>query len=135
MISFQPGFDKVIRAVVQYIRALPHIDDYEQLCQDVFGAPKDPRVKRLKASMTYYSQCTQEGYQKQQKPKHVKKRKYPTIKTGSSDAGKQERKGGSGGNSSSSQTNGQEQQQQQSNEQSRQKQQHADLVERIGETV
>lgn len=35
--------DRVIKAVVKYIRALQRIDDFEQLGNDVFGSATDPR--------------------------------------------------------------------------------------------
>ena len=115
----------MIRAVVQYIRALPRFDDFEQLSQDVFGDAKDPRGKRLKASMLYYAHCTQEGYQKQQKPKHAKRKKYATIRFSTEAKEHQEE---------CKRSTGQEEQEQQKRqkEKSRQKQQHAELVERIG---
>ena len=52
--QFKIGFDRVIRAVINYIRALPSIDDYEILGRDVFGDAKDPRVSRLRQSVKYY---------------------------------------------------------------------------------
>lgn len=63
----------MIRAVVTYIRALPKTDDFDQLGMDMFGSEKDPRVKRLKASVQYYVACTQEGYHKPKAKKPKKK--------------------------------------------------------------
>ena len=62
--KLKAGFDKVIRCVVNYIRALAKIDDYERICEDVFGSPDDPRMKRLKASLLYYQSASEEGYSK-----------------------------------------------------------------------
>ncbi len=73
------GFERVIRAVVKYIRALPKADDYEQLGRDAFGDATDPRVSRLKASVQYYTLCTQEGHAKT-KSKSQRKKKLPSIK-------------------------------------------------------
>jgi hypothetical protein len=55
-------FDKVIRCVVNYIRALSKIDDYERICNDVFGFPDDPRLTQLKASLLYYHSASEDGY-------------------------------------------------------------------------
>ena len=41
--SSRAKFDRVIRAVVNYIRALPKIDDFEVIGKDVFGTATDPR--------------------------------------------------------------------------------------------
>lgn len=74
------NFDRVIRAVVNYIRSLPKIDDFERIGTDVFGSDKDPRIKKLKSSMNYYQSMSQEGYTKH-KPKHNKKnKKHAPIK-------------------------------------------------------
>ncbi len=52
--SFQAGFEKVIRAVVNYVRALPSIDDFDKIGNDVFGSDKDPRIRKLRESVKYY---------------------------------------------------------------------------------
>ena len=70
------GVDRVIRAVINYIRALPTIDDYEMLARDVFGDPKDPRISRLRQSVKYYLYGSKEGYVKQRpNPVNNKKKK------------------------------------------------------------
>jgi hypothetical protein len=48
------GFERVIRAVVNYVRALPSIDDFDKIGSDVFGADKDAKVKKLRESVKYY---------------------------------------------------------------------------------
>ena len=68
------GFDRVIRAVINYVRAVPSIDDFETIGHDVFGSEQDPRIKSLKESVQYFRKGTQDGYSKQ-KPKVAKKGK------------------------------------------------------------
>lgn len=59
------SYDRVIKAVINYIRALPTVDDYDVIAKDVFGADQaDPRVSCLKESVKYYLQGTKEGYTK-----------------------------------------------------------------------
>ena len=53
--KYKIGFERVIRAVVNYVRALPNIDDIEAICKDVFDCPeKDPKVKKLRESLRYF---------------------------------------------------------------------------------
>ena len=52
--KYKVGFERVIRAVVNYIRALPSIEDHDIIANDVFGNEKDPRVKKLKESVKYF---------------------------------------------------------------------------------
>ena len=74
--KYNVGFDRVIRAVINYIRALPTIDDYETLGRDVFGDSKDPRIVRLRQSVKYYLYGSKEGYVKQRpNPSNNKKKK------------------------------------------------------------
>ena len=42
------------RAVVNYVRALPSIEDHDTIANDVFGSQKDPRVKKMKDSVKYF---------------------------------------------------------------------------------
>lgn len=56
--------ERVIRAVVNYIRALPSIEDFEKIGSDVFGSPKDPRIKKIRDSLKYYQSGTRDGYAK-----------------------------------------------------------------------
>ena len=42
------------RAVVNYVRALPSIEDHDTIANDVFGTQKDPRVKKMKDSVKYF---------------------------------------------------------------------------------
>ena len=71
------SFDRVIKAVINYIRALPTVDDYDVIAKDVFSADQsDPRVSKLKESVRYYLQGTKEGYSKHfANPEKVKKTK------------------------------------------------------------
>ena len=73
--KFKVGFDRVIRAVINYIRALPSIDDYEILGRDIFGDAKDPRVSRLRQSVKYYLYGSKEGYVKQRPNQSNNKKK------------------------------------------------------------
>ena len=73
--QFKIGFDRVIRAVINYIRALPSIDDYEILGRDIFGDAKDPRVSRLRQSVKYYLYGSKEGYGKQRPNQSNNKKK------------------------------------------------------------
>ena len=52
--KYKVGFERVIRAVVNYIRALTSIEDHDIIANDVFGNEKDPRVKKLKESVKYF---------------------------------------------------------------------------------
>ena len=52
--KYKVGFERVIRAVVNYVRALPSIDEHDTIANDVFGNEKDPRVKKLKESVKYF---------------------------------------------------------------------------------
>ena len=52
--KYKIGFERVIRAVVNYVRALPSIDEHDTIANDVFGNEKDPRVKKLKESVKYF---------------------------------------------------------------------------------
>merc|ERR1712079_42823 len=60
------GFDRFIRAVINYVRAVPS--------NDVFGSEQDPRIKSLREAVQYFRKGTQDGYSKQ-KPKVAKKGK------------------------------------------------------------
>ena len=73
--KFKVGFDRVIRAVINYIRALPSIDDYETLGSDIFGDPKDPRISKLRQSVKYYVYGSKEGYVKQRPNQSNSKKK------------------------------------------------------------
>ena len=77
--KYKVGFDKIIRAVINYIRALPTIDDYEMLGRDVFGEPKDPRISRLRQSVKYYLYGSKEGYVKQRPNPTNKKKKSKRL--------------------------------------------------------
>ena len=52
--KYKVGFERVIRAVVNYVRALPSIEDHDTIANDVFGNEKDPRVKKMKESVKYF---------------------------------------------------------------------------------
>jgi len=103
--KYKVGFERVIRAVVNYIRALPSIEDHDIIANDVFGNEKDPRVKKLKESVKYFHKGTKEGHVKQKVPK-----KAGTIKPNS-----EEKSGKSEGDE----------------QKSKKEQKEADLVERI----
>lgn len=70
--SYKVGFDRVIRAVVNYIRTIQSAEDLEAIATDVFGSPKDPRLRKLREAIKYYFNGSKEGYLKQ-KPKKAKK--------------------------------------------------------------
>jgi len=78
--KYKVGFERVIRAVVNYVRALPTTEDHDTIANDVFGNEKDPRVKKLKESVKYFHKGTKEGHVKQKVPK-----KAGTIKPNSSE--------------------------------------------------
>ena len=40
--------------MVNYVRALPSIEDHDTIANDVFGTQKDPRVKKMKDSVKYF---------------------------------------------------------------------------------
>ena len=61
-------------AVINYVRAVPSIDDFETIGHDVFGSEQDPRIKSLREAVQYFRKGTQDGYSKQ-KPKVAKKGK------------------------------------------------------------
>ena len=56
--KYKVGFERVIRAVVNYVRALPSIEDHDTIANDVFGNEKDPRVKKMKESVKYFHKGT-----------------------------------------------------------------------------
>ena len=64
----------LFRAVINYVRAVPSIDDFETIGHDVFGSEQDPRIKSLREAVQYFRKGTQDGYSKQ-KPKVAKKGK------------------------------------------------------------
>ena len=64
----------LFHAVINYVRAVPSIDDFESISHDVFGSEQDPRIKSLRESVQYFRKGTQDGYSKQ-KPKVAKKGK------------------------------------------------------------
>jgi len=103
--KYKVGFERVIRAVVNYVRALPSIEDHDTIANDVFGNEKDPRVKKMKESVKYFHKGTKEGHVKQKMPK-----KAGTIKPSSEEkSGKSESE----------------------DQKSKKEQKEADLVERI----
>jgi len=73
--KYKVGFERVIRAVINYIRALPVIDDYDVIAKDVFGNEKDPRISKVKESVKYFLHGTKDGYTKHfANPEKVKKK-------------------------------------------------------------
>jgi len=111
--DYKVGFDRVIRAVVNYVRALPSIEDHDTIANDVFGTQKDPRVKKMKDSVKYFHKGTKEGHVKQKMPK-----KAGTIKPNQDDE-------------KSSPTKSSEGQSDNGDQKSKKEQKEADLVERI----
>merc|ERR1719270_2354364 len=109
--KYKVGFERVIRAVINYVRALPSIEDHDTIANDVFGTEKDPRVKKLKDSVKYFHKGTKEGHVKQKMPKKV-----GTIKPNPDEK--------SSPSKSTGENNGDEQK-------SKKEQKEADLVERI----
>ena len=81
--KYQVGFERVIRAVVNYVRAIDSVDDYETIGSDVFGSTTDPRVEKLKEAVTYFYLGTKEGYSNQKSAKGKKGKKDSVIKLAS----------------------------------------------------
>lgn len=73
--KYKVGFERVIRAVVNYVRALPKVDDFESISKDVFGSDlqDEAKVKRLKEAVKYFYKGSKEG--------HVKQKITPSKKT------------------------------------------------------
>ena len=55
---------RIIRAVVDYVRSLPTVDDIPALGAQIFGSKEDPRVRKLNEVVDYYNSGTEEGYRK-----------------------------------------------------------------------
>jgi hypothetical protein len=75
--KYKVGFERVIRAVVNYVRALPSVEDYETISKDIFDSDKDARLKKLKEAVTYFYKGTKEGYSKQKPVTAKKNQKQP----------------------------------------------------------
>ena len=78
--KYKIGYERVIRAVVNYVRALPSIEDYSVIAKDVFGEAKnDSKVKLLKESVQYYDRGTKNGHasDRQNKGQPIKKGHNP----------------------------------------------------------
>lgn len=54
----------MIRAVVNYVRALPTVDDIDKIGNDVFGTDKEVKVRKLRDSVKYYQSGAKDGYAK-----------------------------------------------------------------------
>ena len=79
--KYKIGFERVIRAVVNYVRALPSVEDHEAIAKDVFGPDLAGKFKlKLRDAVKYFHRGTREGHVK---PKHSKKAKNDTIKLAS----------------------------------------------------
>lgn len=65
--------EKIIRAVVNYVRTLQTIDDLDSLGSEIFGSSEDERVVKLKEVVEYYNSGTEDGYKKF-KPSRKKKK-------------------------------------------------------------
>ena len=61
--KYKVGYERVIRAVVNYVRALPSVEDYTIIAKDVFGDEmSDAKVNLLKESVHYFDRGTREGH-------------------------------------------------------------------------
>lgn len=77
-------FAKIIRAVVNYIRTLPTIDEVDQIGKDAFGSENDPRVRKLRNSIKYFKAGLKES--SRSKGRRVQKgKKYVPIRIGDAD--------------------------------------------------
>ncbi len=80
--KYKVGFERVIRAVVNYVRALPSVEDFEAIGKDVFGSDSEKieaKIRKLREAVKYFYKGTKEGYVKHNKmPK--KSKNPPTIK-------------------------------------------------------
>ena len=54
--------ERIIRAVINYVRALPSVEDFAVIAKDVFGQDNDPRTKHLRQSVRYFFQGGKEGH-------------------------------------------------------------------------
>ena len=77
--------DKIIKAVVNYVRTLQTIDDLETLGAEIFGRNDDPRVVKLKEVVDYYNSGTEDGYKKF-KPSRKKKKEGIKVEKLASEA-------------------------------------------------
>ena len=65
--KYKVGGERIIRAVINYVRALPSVDDYAVITKDVFGQDNDPRTSLLQKSVQYFVQGSKEGHAEKQK--------------------------------------------------------------------
>ena len=65
--KYKVGGERIIRAVINYVRALPSVDDYAVISKDVFGQDNDPRTCLLQKSVQYFVQGSKEGHAEKQK--------------------------------------------------------------------
>lgn len=54
--------DVLIKAVVQFVRDLPSVEDLDQVGRNVFGMPSDSRIQKFKQSVQYFINGTKDGY-------------------------------------------------------------------------
>ena len=54
--------ERIIRAVINYVRALPSVEDFTAIAKDVFGQDNDPRTRLLQKSVRYFFQGSKEGH-------------------------------------------------------------------------
>ena len=54
--------ERIIRAVINYVRALPSVEDFTVIAKDVFGQDNDPRTRLLQKSVRYFFQGSKEGH-------------------------------------------------------------------------
>lgn len=50
--------------MVNYVRALPSIDDFDKIATDVFGPDKEAKMRKLRDSVKYYQSGARDGYAK-----------------------------------------------------------------------
>ena len=75
--KYKIGFDRVIRGVVNYVRALPSIDDYTVISRNIFGDDKDSRKEKLQQSVKYFNRGTKESHGTSIKKAHKSKLNIP----------------------------------------------------------
>ena len=49
---------------MNYVRALPSIDDFDKIAADVFGPEKEAKIRKLRDSVKYYQSGARDGYAK-----------------------------------------------------------------------
>lgn len=72
--------ERLILAIVKYVRSVPKIDDLDRITEDVFGSKDDPRKRKLRECFHYYSVQFSVLTNRGNKPKHkLKVKKHVPI--------------------------------------------------------